>query len=92
MILTKSSSLTKNKQTLAALAMDLRRAALGYHRGSLGMAKRFWIEALKRREELDMALLKPYVQKYLKKLDYDNSTSAAEDMLMYSIIFQNAAV
>jgi len=81
----------KNQQALAALAMDLRRAALGYHRGSLGMAKRFWIEALKRREEIDMDLLKPYVRRCLMKLD-DNNRVDAEDMLMYSILFQNAAV
>lgn len=81
----------KNQQKLAALAMDLRRAALGYHRGSLRMARRFWEEALKRRREIDMPSLKPYLRRCLMKLDYENPADEAEDLLTYSIIFQNAA-
>lgn len=81
----------KNKQTLAAMAMDLRRAALGYHRGSLTMGKRFWVEAMKRREEIDIDALKPYLRHVMLKLDLDHPADA-EDLLTYSILFQNAAV
>ncbi|OGG24429.1 hypothetical protein A3A79_04570 [Candidatus Gottesmanbacteria bacterium RIFCSPLOWO2_01_FULL_43_11b] len=80
----------KNQQLLAALAMDLRRAALGYHRGSLKMAKRFLEEALKRREQIDAIKLKPYLRKYLMKVD-GRSPADAEELLTYSIVFQNAA-
>ena len=58
MIITKSEPFTKeeiikvrekNKQILGAIAMDLKRVALGYFRGSSSMAERFFQEALKRR-------------------------------------------
>jgi len=81
----------KNQQLLAALAMDLRRAALGYHRGSTKMAERFLEEALKRREQIDAVKLKPYLRKYLMKVD-GHSPADAEELLTYSIVFQNAAM
>ncbi len=58
----------KNKAILGALAMDLKRVALGYHRGSNVMAERFFEEALKRREEIDLTALKPYLLKFLKNM------------------------
>lgn len=84
-----------NKQILGALAMDLKRVALGYFRGSNVMADKFYLEALKRREEIDKKNLKPYLIKFLNELDNLNKeekTKAAEDALLYSTIFQNAAV
>jgi hypothetical protein len=83
-----------NKQILGALAMDLKRVALGYSRGSNIMAERFFEEALKRKNEIDVKDLKPYLVKYLNKIENvkkENSDKAAEDALLYSTLFQNAA-
>jgi hypothetical protein len=74
--------------------MDLKRAALGYFRGSNLMAERFFEEALKRKNEIDIDELKPYLVKYLNKIENvkkENSDRAAEDALLYSTLFQNAA-
>lgn len=85
-----------NKAILGALAMDLKRVAMGYHRGSLNTAQRFFDEALKRRDEIDQKSLKPYLRKILNSLEEINSQKntkhAAEDALMYSILLQNAAL
>lgn len=82
----------KNRDALSALAMDLRRVALGYHRGSMTMAERFFEEAMKRRQEIDVHEIKPYLRKYLDSLELLNSKTKADDILMYSVLFQNAAV
>jgi len=85
----------KNNQILGALALDLKRVAIGYFRGSNIMADRFYEEALKRREELDNKNLKPYLINILNKLDNlrkQEKKRAAEDALLYSTILQNAAV
>lgn len=85
----------KNKQILGALALDLKRVAVGYFRGSNIMADKFYEEALKRRRELDNKNLKPYLIEFLNRLDNLNKEEkkkAAEDALLYSTIFQNAAV
>ena len=100
MIITKSKPFIKEeiekkkKQILGALALDLKRVALGYFRGSNIMAGKFYLEALKRREELDNKNLKPYLIKFLNKLDNldkEERGKAAEDALFYSTIFQNAS-
>lgn len=74
--------------------MDLKRVALGYHRGSYSMAEKFLDEALKRRQEVDSSLLKPYLVKLLKDIDKikkeKKKDKAAEDALLYSTLFQNA--
>jgi hypothetical protein len=84
----------KNKIALGSIAMDLKRAALGYHRGSYSMAEKFLDEALKRRREIDSSLLKPYLVKLLKDIDKikkeKKKDKAAEDALLYSTLFQNA--
>ncbi len=84
-----------NKQILGALAMDLKRVALGYFRGSDVMAARFLDEALKRRSELNDNELKPYLVNLLNKLENlkeEKKDKAAEDALLYSTLFQNAAL
>lgn len=84
----------KNKAILGALALDLKRAALGYYRGSDVMAERFFKEALKRRDEIDTASVSPYVVKWLESLENIKNEKAkdiAEDALLYSTIFQNAS-
>lgn len=85
-----------NSQILGALALDLRRVAQGYYRGSEAMASRFVQEAQARKKELQKADLKPYLQKLLSKLNNvlreKDHRKLAEDALMYSILFQNAAM
>lgn len=83
-----------NKQILGALAMDLKRAALGYFRGSTSMAEKFYQEALKRKNELDYKSLKSYLIIFLNKieeLEKKEKDRAADDALFYSTIFQNAS-
>ncbi len=88
--------MNNNQIALASLAMDLKRVALGYHRGSISTAQRFLKEALKRRSEIDTATMQPYVKKLLDKLDLlktqHDTQQIAEDALMYSTLFQNAAI
>lgn len=84
-----------NKQILGALALDLKRAAIGYYRGSTLMSEKFFQEALKRRKEIDKKILKPYLVKFLndiENLKKEKKDKAAEDALFYSTIFQNASV
>ena len=84
-----------NKQILGALATDLKRAALGYFRGSTIMAKKFSQEALRRRSELDYKNLKSYLVIFLNKieeLEEKEKGRAADDALFYSTIFQNASM
>ncbi|MDO8620736.1 MAG: hypothetical protein Q7R31_00405 [Candidatus Levybacteria bacterium] len=85
-----------NKVALSSLAMDLKRVALGYHRGSWALANRFFAEALKRRGEINKTSLKPYLIRFLKDMDKlkdeRDNMKKAEDALMYSTLFQNAAL
>jgi len=84
-----------NKQILGDLAMDLKRIALGYFRGSDKMAARFLQEALKKKSKLDKKSLKSYLIKFLDRLENlkkQNKKRMAEDALLYSIIFQNASI
>ncbi len=81
-----------NKIAMESLVMDLMRVAIGYHRNSVTMASRFLDEALKRKNEINPSLEKPYIQKILSKIDtlknYDKE-KLAEYALTYSIILQN---
>lgn len=82
-----------NKLALESLVMDLKRVALGYHRGSMGMSKRFSEEALKRKQEIKEDSLKPYIRNILHSLElllHDNDTKkVAENALMTSTLLQN---
>jgi hypothetical protein len=90
--------MNKNKIALSSLAMDLKRAALGYRNGSgsLATASRFLEEALVRRSEIDKNQIKPHVKKLMTALDKimeeKDIQKRAEDALMYSTLFQNAAL
>ena len=75
-----------NKFILESLASDLKRVALGLHRGSNTMAKRFLDEALKRKEEVALEQVAPYIKKLLNYLDEDIDADTA---LMYSTLIQN---
>ena len=84
-----------NKIILESLAMDLKRVALGYYRGSDIMAERFVKEAKARQQELSDVNLKPYLRNLLSRMDdvlkQKDHKKLAEDALMYSTLFQNAA-
>lgn len=84
----------KNKAILGALALDLKRVANGYYRGSDKVAERFLGEALRRKDEIDKKELKPYLIKLLNQISNiakEDKSKAAEDALLYSTLFQNAA-
>lgn len=76
----------KNKYILESLASDLKRVALGLHRGSNIMAQRFLLEARNRKMEIDTKEVAPYIIKLLNNLDKDVN---AETALMYSVLIQN---
>jgi hypothetical protein len=71
---------------LESLASDLKRVALGIHRGSNQMAERFLEEALKRKSELKQNEIPPYIQNLLNHLDKKISSDYA---LMCSTLIQN---
>lgn len=84
----------KNKQVLGALALDLKRTALGYFRGSNIMAEKFYEEALKRRNEIDTKEVSPYIVNLLnsiEKINKEDKIRAAEDALLLSTLFLNAS-
>ncbi|EKE21149.1 MAG: hypothetical protein ACD_7C00334G0003 [uncultured bacterium] len=78
----------KNKIALESMAMDLKRAALGYHNNSLKMAERFREEALVRKREINLKEVKPYLRLILQKTEKINKNSS-EDALMLSTLIQN---
>lgn len=85
-----------NKLVLGSLALDLRRSAIAYYRGSIKVAERFFEEALKRKEEVNFSETKPYLIKLLNEFENirqgNDQLKKAEDALMYSVLFQNAAL
>jgi hypothetical protein len=87
--------MNKNKIALSSLAMDLKRVALNYHNGSVETAKRFFEEAIKRRDEVDKKKVRVYLREILNNLDQlifqEDDQKIAEDALMYSALFQNAS-
>lgn len=81
-----------NKQILGALAMDLKRVALSIHRNSFGTADKFLTEAMKRKNEININELLPYMRRLVEELDKlptVNNDRRAEDALMYSTRIQN---
>lgn len=84
-----------NKIAIESLSMDLLRVALGYHRGSKSMAKRFSEEASKRISEIDTTSVKPYFAKLLTEISFvmsgKDTNKIAEDALMYSVRCKNYA-
>lgn len=87
--------MSEDKLILSSLAMDLKRVALGYHRKSNKMADRFLQEVIKRKKEINLEKVRPSVKKMLEDLDKminKNNDAKAEDALMYSTLFQNAAL
>ncbi len=82
-----------NEIILEAMASDLKRVALGLERGSFAMSKRFALEALKRKEEVNIKKIPDYIEKILIKSEQSlanlNNDRTAEDCLMYSTLLQN---
>ncbi len=78
----------KNKYILESLASDLKRVALGLHRGSDGMAQRFLSEAIKRKSEVEIEKVPPYIKEILVHL---NHTIDSDRALMYSTLIENYA-
>jgi hypothetical protein len=80
------------KLILESLAMDLKRVALGLHRGSIAMANRFQEEAFKRIEQLTKVTADKYIQLLISKCTqylHPNNKNLSEDALMLSTLFQN---
>ena len=81
------------KIILSSLAMDLKRVALGLHRGSQIMARQFSDEALARKRELDINKVHPYLAKLLNRVEASltnlDNPRKSEDALMYSTLLQN---
>lgn len=75
-----------NKFILESLASDLKRVAMGLRRGSDAMAQRFLDEALKRKNEVDLEIVEPYIKQILSRLDKNID---AENALMFSTLIQN---
>lgn len=83
------------KIIISSLAMDLKRVAIGLHRGSYAMADRFKQEAQKRIDELKSENTVEYINKLVDDLNKSFSKSnedLAEDALMFSTLFQNYAL
>ena len=76
----------ENKYILDSLASDLKRVALGLHRGSNQMANKFLDEALKRKKELNKNNIPQYIQNLLNNIDKDMSSDYS---LMCSTLIQN---
>lgn len=83
--------MSKNDIAISSLALDLKRVALGYYKGSENTAKRFSDEALLRCKEIhDVKLyLKKIIDAMPLILSQTNKEKLAEDALMYSTICQN---
>jgi hypothetical protein len=81
-----------NKYILESLSMDLKRVAIGNQRKSFVMAKRFYEEALKRKQEVNMTSLKSYMVRILdniENLKNKDPEFISELALMYSTLIQN---
>lgn len=85
-----------NFTSLSSLAMDLDRVSIGLYRKSDAMAQRFIKEALMRKKEVDMRTVKPYIARLLEKMEFaiesGDREKRAENALMYSTLFRNAAI
>lgn len=83
-----------NKQLLQAMALDLKRVALGSYSGSQKMNNRFLQEVANRKDSPQYDTLPDIVQRQLQKNDQAldrNSQTLHEDALMYSTILLSLA-
>jgi len=88
--------MSNNYIAISSLAMDLKRVALAFYKGSNETGERFILEANKRKEEINVDLVKPYLISHINSLEKvfarEDKLHLAEDALMYSQIFQNYAI
>lgn len=88
--------MSNNFIAISSLAMDLKRIALAFYKGSNETGERFILEANKRKDEIDTKLVKPYLISHINSLEKvfarNDKLHLAEDALMYSQIFQNYAL
>lgn len=88
--------MNQTQKQLASLSMNLKRAALGFNRNSIAMANRFVEESWRELEKIDFKKLPSSIRKLVlgtkSILSRKDSDRIAEDMLMYSTLFQNAAL
>ena len=82
-----------NKSALSSLALDLKRIAIAYHRGSVTMGNRFTQETTRWINEIDTTQIPTYISRLLKNIDTTLKNSdkqfVAENSLMYSTLLQN---
>lgn len=83
--------MNKTRNSLASLALDLNRVALGLNRGSKKMARRFFQEALVRKSEVNTLEVPVYIKKVMSKIDSNRNldNQFAEEALVYSILIEN---
>lgn len=85
-----------NNIALSSLALDLKRIALAYHRGSDKVGDRFVLETKRWINELDTTQTPQYINELVKNLETmlheHDKQKVAENSLMYSILFQNYAL
>ncbi len=80
--------------SLSSMARDLNRVAVGLNCGSDKMAKRFYEEALKRKDEVPTSEIPGYVKNILTDLNPDNKLDQdfAEKALVHSILLENFVI
>lgn len=83
--------MNSTRNSLASLALDLNRVAIGINRGSEMMAKRFFQEALVRKSEIRKNEIPAYIRNIMAKIDKNISLDKqfAEEVLVYSILIEN---
>lgn len=59
-----------NNQIMQAMALDLKRAAMGYYSGSVRMADIFLSEVMKRISNLENGLLNEPQKKIIKRIEF----------------------
>lgn len=77
-----------NNLYIKSLALDLRRIVQGEISGSEKMTKRFIVEALKWKQQIDTSMLSPRLKKILDQIEQmltsDRKERLADDALLYS--------
>lgn len=83
---------TDQKIIIGSLALDLKRTALGLYRDSMGTASTFKQQTISRMDELEQYEPDAYIQQLVNHTRKSLSIlekNKAEDLLMYSTLFQN---
>lgn len=86
--------MSKLKDVLGSMALDLNRVAIGINRGSEIMAKRFFQEALARKSEISIKEIPAYLKKVMTEIDQNKKLNQefAEEVLVYSILIENFVI